>query len=458
MPDHRFHHLKRLRFPWRGGNSVDLLVDGEQYFPAMLNAIRRASTSVALEMYLFESGAVANQFIVALCDAVDRGVEVRLLLDGFGSMKLLESDRRRIVEAGIKLKFYNPLRFEKLHKNIARDHRKILIVDDEIAFVGGAGITDEFDPPLNHKKMWRETMSQITGSVVGDWRQLFDQVWGESGTEKVEIPVTRTKSVAFGQMQARVSVSRGRMIRHLYQSLLRRINQCDQRLWICTAYFQPSRRLRRAIRRAAARNIDVRLLLPGPETDHPRVRTAGRRFYTKLLKSGVRIFEFQDRVLHSKTVVCDEWVSIGSSNFDGWDLRWNLEANLEVEDPGFCAQTLKMFENDFHQSIEIRRDAWLARVAVGSNAVLGLGGVLGHPDRWPKLERLGAHSCSATSRSFCCWVKFLISLSRLLACERDSAISWYTSVTGRLGRVYFAPFLALLCSCKRLSRSMVIPV
>ena len=361
MADHKQHHIKRLRFPWRDGNSVELLVDGEQYFPAMLATIRNASTSVMLEMYLFESGAVANDFIHALTEAVSRGVDVRLLLDGFGSMKLLEIDRRRLVDAGVKLRFYNPLRFEKFHKNIARDHRKILVVDYQVAFVGGAGITDEFDPPLDHKKMWRETMSRITGPVVGDWCQLFDQVWGESESGKFEIPVTRMSKDATGQMRARVSVSRGRIIRHIYQSLLRRINQADQRLWICTAYFQPSRRLRRAIRRAAARNVEVRLLLPGPETDHPRVRTAGRRFYTKLLKSGVQIYEFQNRVLHSKTVLCDEWVSIGSSNFDGWDLRWNLEANLEVENHEFCTQTVSMFEDDFRQCIEIEHDAWLAR-------------------------------------------------------------------------------------------------
>ena len=361
MPDSKHHRLKRLRFPWRDGNSVELLVDGEQYFPAMLDAIRYASNSVVLEMYLFESGVVANEFITALSEAVGRGVDVRLVLDGFGSMKLLERDRRRVVEAGIKLKFYNPLRFKKFLKNIARDHRKILIVDDETAFVGGAGITDEFDPPLNQKRMWRETMSRITGPVVGDWSRLFDQVWGESETDKIEIPATRASKNATGHMRARVSVSRGRIIRHLYQSLLRRINHSDQRLWICTAYFQPSRRLRRAIQRAAERNVDVRLLLPGPETDHPRVRTAGRRFYSRLLKSGVRIFEFQDRVLHSKTVLCDEWVSIGSSNFDGWDLRWNLEANLEVEDRDFCVQTLEMFEKDFQQCIEIDHNAWLAR-------------------------------------------------------------------------------------------------
>jgi cardiolipin synthase len=361
MPNRKHHRLKNVRFPWRDGNSVELLVDGDQYFPAMLSAIRQASTSVMLEMYLFESGAVANEFISILCEAAARSVEVKVLLDGFGSLKLLDADRRRMIDAGIDLRFYNPLHYKKLQKNIARDHRKILIVDDQIAFVGGAGITDEFNPPLEHQKMWRETMSRIRGPVIGDWHQLFDKVWAESGHNKIEVPAPTATTPATGQMRARVTVSRGRLIRHLYHSLLRRINQSDQRLWICTAYFQPSRRLRRAIRRAAARNIDVRLLLPGPETDHPRVRIAGRRFYTRLLKAGVRIFEFQERVLHSKVVLCDDWVSIGSSNFDGWNLRWNLEANQEVENLEFCLKTREMFENDFRQSIEVGHDAWLAR-------------------------------------------------------------------------------------------------
>lgn len=351
------HRPKNLRFPWRDGNSVELLVDGDQYFSAMLSAIRQASTSVALEMYLFESGAVAGEFIAALSEASAKGAEVRLLLDGFGSLKLSPGDRQRIVAADIKFKFYNPLRFGKFLKNIDRDHRKILVVDNEVAFVGGAGITDEFDPPLDHRKMWRDTMCRIRGPVVMDWQHLFDLAWGKQG-ESGSISVGAS---AEGRMRARVTVSRGRQVRHVYHSLLRRINHSGQTLWICTAYFQPSRRLRRAIRRAAARNVDVRLLLAGPETDHPKVRIAGRRFYTHMLKSGVRIFEFQDRVLHSKVVLCDQWVSIGSSNFDSWDLRWNLEANQEVEDEDFYTQTVQMFENDFQQSIEIPHDEWLAR-------------------------------------------------------------------------------------------------
>ena len=227
--------------------------------------------------------------------------------------------------------------------------------------MGGAGITDEFDPPLDPERKWRETMVRIRGPVVRDWVYMFAQAWGDPGSHEVEEFLGDYVGNIDGQYRARVTVGRGRLVRNIYQSLLKRVNRSGQTLWISTAYFVPSRRLRRALRRAAIRKVDVRLLLPGPETDHPRVRIAGRRFYTRLLKSGVRIFEFQERVLHSKIVVCDQWVSIGSSNFDNWNLRWNLEANQEVEDPDFCNRTREMLENDFQHCEEISRDAWLQR-------------------------------------------------------------------------------------------------
>jgi phosphatidylserine/phosphatidylglycerophosphate/cardiolipin synthase-like enzyme len=132
-------------------------------------------------------------------------------------------------------------------------------------------------------------------------------------------------------------------------------------VWFSTAYFVPSRSVLRALQRAAARGVDVRLLLPGPYTDHPAVRHAGRRFYGRLLRHGVRIHEYQPRFLHAKSVLCDHWVSIGSSNLDRWNLRWNLEANQEVDDAGFAAQVQAMFERDFADSLEIRYPEWHRR-------------------------------------------------------------------------------------------------
>ncbi len=354
----RFHGY---RFPWRNGNRVELLIDGHRFFPAMVSAIEAARKNVALEMYLFESGVVASHFIHALCSASRRGVSVRLLLDGFGALALLEEDRKILTAAGVDLRFYNPIRFGKFFRNMARDHRKLLVVDEEIAFVGGAGITDEFDPPLDAGKRWRETMAAIRGPVVQDWQYLFDQVWQRKRFRKILLPDKNERPDVQGHMLGRVAVGRGRLFRGIVRALIKRINQAQDQVWISTAYFIPSRLLRRALRRAAKRGVDVRLLLPGPETDHPRIRIAGRGLYSPLLKAGVQIFEFQSRVLHSKVMLCDQWTTIGSANFDRWNLRWNLEANQEIEDRHFCDQVVQMFENDYRDCVEITHQAWIQR-------------------------------------------------------------------------------------------------
>lgn len=351
---------QRVRFPWRDGNRAEILVDGDVFFSRMIEQIDRARSTIEFEMYLFESGVVAGQFIRHLSDASRRGVGVRVLLDGFGALGLRQADRDRLLEAGVDLKFYNPLRFAKLLANMTRDHRKLLLVDDGHAFVGGAGITDEFDPPLRPDRRWRETMVLVQGPVVNDWKALFEQAWEDRPRHQLMVPEIPAGDPA-GTMRARLAVGGGRLFQGAYRVLIRRINRAQHRIWICTAYFVPSRRFRKVLRAAARRGLDVRLLLPGPETDHPHVRTAGRGFYAALLKDGIRVFEFQSRVLHSKAVICDDWVSIGSSNYDRWNLRWNLEANLEIEDREFCQSTIRMFENDYSGSVEIRLEDWLRR-------------------------------------------------------------------------------------------------
>jgi len=150
-------------------------------------------------------------------------------------------------------------------------------------------------------------------------------------------------------------------VQDIRRSLYNRLRSAERRIWITTAYFVPSRRKVHALKNAVQRGADVRLLLPGPISDHPAVRHAGRRFYSGLLRAGVRVYEYQPRFLHAKTAVCDDWVSIGSSNFDRWNLRWNLEANQEVDDRSFADAACALFENDLRDSIEITYPDWRRR-------------------------------------------------------------------------------------------------
>jgi phosphatidylserine/phosphatidylglycerophosphate/cardiolipin synthase-like enzyme len=350
----------KYQFPWRPGNRFELLVDGHEFFPRMREAIASARESVLLEIYLFESGAVASRFIDTLAQAATRGLVVKVLVDDFGAVKLSGADRERLRKAGVDLLFYNPIRLSQWLGNFFRDHRKLLIVDGEVVFVSGTGITDEFDDPRHPERSWRETTVRVSGPVLADWQALFEQVWNHFAPQPLELPEPASAPVE-GGMVGRVAPTGSHLVQDIRRSLISRVRQASTRVWLCTAYFVPSRKLLRALKHASRNGADVRLLLPGPHTDHPAIRHAGRRFYSGLLRHGVRIFEYQPRFMHAKTLLCDDWVSIGSSNFDRWNFRWNLEANQEINDPRFAATVLRMLEADFADSVEIDRERWQRR-------------------------------------------------------------------------------------------------
>ncbi|KPL28788.1 MAG: hypothetical protein AMJ72_01185 [Acidithiobacillales bacterium SM1_46] len=351
---------RKFSFPWRVGNRFTLLVDGERFFPRMLSAIDAARSHVLLEIYLFESGVVADRFIAALTRAAGRGVAVKLLLDAYGAHGLYSPDRARLVAGGVDVRYYNPLQMRQWLGNMFRDHRKLLVVDGEIAYTSGAGITDQFHPAHDAARAWRETAVEAGGPVVADWQALFVRNWEQHTGEALVLPPATSEPVP-GGVPGRVVISSALVNQDIKRSLYTRVRRARRRVWIETAYFVPSRRVLRALQHAAARGVDVRLLLPGPYTDHPAVRHAGRRFYGRLLKRGVRIFEYQPRFLHAKTVLADDWVSIGSSNLDRWNLRWNLEANQEIHSEPFAAEVADMVENDFSESKELHYQLWRQR-------------------------------------------------------------------------------------------------
>jgi cardiolipin synthase len=350
-------------FPWRSGNRVELIIDGHRFFARMLEAIAAARHSIVIELYLVESGEVADRFIVALSAAAARGVTVIALLDAFGALGLDDVDRERLCSAGVTLEFYNPLHWRKRLGNLLRDHRKLLLVDGGVAFVGGAGLTDEFDPVHAPERRWRETMLEIHGPVLADWHALFLRAWRACGCAPPAIAAPDPAPLADG-VAGRVVASERLHRQHVTRAVVARVRAARRRVWLATAYFTPAWKLRRALRAAARRGVDVRLLVPGRRIDHPTIRYAGRRLYAALLRHGVRILEYQPRFLHAKVVLVDDWSSIGSSNLDRWNLHWNLEANQEIDDPAFAAQVAAMLETDFAAAAEIHRDAWRRRGVV----------------------------------------------------------------------------------------------
>jgi len=354
-------------FPWRGGNSLSLLVDGESFFPCMLSAIAGAEWRVDLELYLVEDGRCASLLVEALAAAARRGVQVRCLFDGFGALGLGTALRSRLAEAGVALALYNPLRWRFGLKNLHRDHRKMLLVDDRLGYVGGTGATDAFWTPEGRPGQWHEVMVEVSGPLLADWRTLFDHQWmlchewrlwpSQRPPKPPRIPPGPLRREGSG----RLAYAEARQHRDVLQALIRGLKRSHRRIWLATPYFLPTWKVRRALLKAARRGVEVRLLLAGRRTDHPPVRYAGQRYYRSLLRAGVRIFEYQPRFLHMKMVLVDDWASVGSCNFDHWNLRLNLEANLETRDPDFIAAVAECFLADFQASVEIDRQGWQDR-------------------------------------------------------------------------------------------------
>lgn len=354
--------MKKYRYPRRRGNLYRLLVDGSRFFPAMEQSIAAARRYVLLEMYLFESGQVADRLIERLTAAAGRGVRVCLLLDGYGAFALRNGDRQRLVSGGVELAVYNPLGIQRWFSNLLRNHRKLLLVDGVVAFTGGVGITDAFDPRLTPRDYWHEIMLEIRGPSVVDWQHLFAETWNRWAARPVEAKTAPPSSGGPKEGIGRVTLHGGTVGRsEIMRSYITHIRGARQRAWLATAYFVPPWKLRQALRRQARRGLDVRLLLPGPHSDHPAVKHMGRRYYQRLLRNGVRIFEYQPRFLHLKMLLCDGWVSTGSCNADGWNYRWSLEANQEVRAGALAAEAEALFLADFGESREILYPQWVNR-------------------------------------------------------------------------------------------------
>lgn len=347
----------RNPYPECDGNAFRLLVGADAFLPAMEEAIRNARSYVLFEQYLFSSGELADRFIDAVIACVERGVQVYMLIDHFGARALSDIDRKRIMAAGIDVLFYNPAYLRHFFRGLPRNHCKTLLIDGELAYTGGAGISDDY-LARGGQLPWHEVVVEMRGPVVADWQRRFERTWRHWAGD-IDLP--DASPAPAGNQRGRVCVSLRGLKKFVRKSLLFRIRHASDRAWLGTAYFLPGRTMLRALRAAKRRGVDVRLLLPGPINDHPAVYHAGRRYYHLLLRHGIRIFEYQPAFLHARAYLCDAWCSVGSSNMDRWGLRWNLEANLESDDVRLCGEVEAFFEDAFAQSREITLEAWRQR-------------------------------------------------------------------------------------------------
>ncbi|MDP9005088.1 MAG: phospholipase D-like domain-containing protein [Verrucomicrobiota bacterium] len=337
------------------GNKIELLENGDRFFPAMLDAIKSAQKTVNFAAYIMKSDGMGHQFRDALCERARAGVEVRVLLDGLGSgWGLDNSDVRMMTDAGCKFSYYHPVQSWRLDRTNRRSHRRVLVVDGRIGFTGGAAFTDKWTGHAQDENHWRDTHARLEGPIVAQLQSAFLGHWVKTFGEVLTGAGQFPPLPAAGELKAQIVES------HSFSSaapipMIQAVTfaAAEKRIWITNPYCTPSDDQVNLLVTAARRHVDVRFILPGPHNDQPMTQSAGRSAYGRLLEGGVKIFEYQPSMIHAKTMVADGLFSmVGSSNLDPRSSEINEEVDLVVYDQSFARQMEESFERDLKQSHE----------------------------------------------------------------------------------------------------------
>jgi len=334
------------------GNKIDLLHNGEQIFPAMLEAIGAAKKSINFEAFIFQSGRVGSRFRDAFCERARAGVRVRILLDGLGSGTRLDNDDVKTMEkAGCQVAYYHPTHSWRIDRTNRRTHRRILVIDGKLGFTGGVGFGDQWEGNADTKDHWREIHARIEGPLVAKLQGAFQQHWVRAAGEALFGPDEFPDLPAAGNLRAQMVASHSFSVAPLPLVQATAIAAAEKRIFVTNAYCTPSDDQVAVLVDAAKRGVDVRLLLPGKHNDQPATKAAGRSAYGKLLEGGVKIFEYEATMIHAKTMVVDGlFAMFGSSNFDARSSQINEELDITVYDAGFGREMEKVFETDLKQS------------------------------------------------------------------------------------------------------------
>jgi cardiolipin synthase len=353
------------------GNDAALLKDGEEAFSAMQAAIGGARDFILLEFYAFADDSIGRAFGDLLKEKAREGVAVYLIYDSVGSILTDRDFFLELAAAGVKVAEFRPVIFWKPYWNwIKRDHRKTVCVDGR-AFVGGFNIT-EYDAPRSiGGRGWKDAAVEVRGPAVAEIEKIFREAWEASTPvtgEKVPGPAPAARPESGDKPVSVLSANGIRSVRSIRRNYRYAIDSAREYIYITNAYFLPDRLVYRRLAQAARRGVDVRVIAPG-DTDHPYVRWASWARYAHLIRNGVRIYEWQGPILHSKTAVIDGiWSSVGSHNLDHRSLHYNLELDVNVYDPAFGAALTRAFREDLKGSrlvtlAEVRGRPWTAKLA-----------------------------------------------------------------------------------------------
>lgn len=352
-----------LHAEFTNGNSAQLLINGDVFFPPMLRAIRQAKKSITLETYIWAPGKISDQFIDALTERARNGVKVHVLLDGMGTLKFKDEDRDRLRSAGVEVVKYGRQHWYEIKPNINhRTHRKILVVDGRIGFTGGMCIDDRWLGNAESRDHWRETQVQVEGPAVHEMQAVFSSNWLQT-TGRLLVgdayfpPFERAGNIASQCFES----GPGEGAQSARISYLFAIASARKTIDIEHAYFVPDDLATRMIIAARERGVRVRVIVPA-FNDSRFGRAASRSRWGELLARGVEFYRYQPAMLHAKTMAVDDtFVTVGSVNFDNRSFSINDEVALNVIDSGFARDHRRAFEEDLKHSVRYTFEEFEAR-------------------------------------------------------------------------------------------------
>ena len=345
------------------GNNVVDLENGDQIFPAMLEAIHGAQKTITFETYIYWSGMVGKWFADALAERARAGVQVNVTIDWAGSVSMDQAQLKEMQDAGVHVERYRPLHWYNLARLNNRTHRKLLVVDGSVAFTGGVGIGDPWLGHAQDPDHWREVHFRVEGPVVAQFQAAFNDNWIKT-TGRILNGVDYFPPLSHaGDMDAHLFISSpagGSESMHLMY--LMSVAAAEHSIDLSAAYFIPDELVANALIEARRRGVRIRVLVPGRNTDSDAARHASKIGWGPLLLAGVEIYEYEPTMFHNKVLIVDrELVSIGSTNFDLRSFRLNDEASLNVYDRAFAERMTAVFEQDLKPTTRFTYESWKRR-------------------------------------------------------------------------------------------------
>jgi cardiolipin synthase A/B len=346
-------------------NRYDVLTNGDQFFPAMLDAIRGAKRRISFETYIYDDGQMAGEFTNALEAAARRGVRVDLVVDSVGASGMRSKDLKRLEAAGCRIGSFHSLKWYNLEDVNYRTHRKILIIDGQIGFTGGAGVADHWLGHAEDKDHWRDTQVRMRGPIVrlaeGAFYENFIETAGPVAPE-LDDPQTETEDVGHSVALRSSPTGGSSDLKRLY---LLGMASARRTIDITSPYFVTDESSDWSLQDAASRGVKIRILVEGDRTDAMPVKYASRDAYERLLSMGIEIYEYQPTMMHTKALVVDgTWSMFGSANFDNRSLELNDELNVAVSDRDLAKRFTEDFEQDLRVSSRLDLTSWRKRSIV----------------------------------------------------------------------------------------------